>query len=369
MLGALLCLAQGCVAARGVHPSDSRSFLMPPANSGVEEYSAWFADSDGRVLYFGLSPFWQLWWQSDGDARADLREPGDHLIGRFDLATERFLPPLRVRDMGPQVRSSVWDVLVHSSGRICFTTYYEEIGCVDADGRNLSTFEGVGVGFNELVEGPGARLYATRYSSRPTGDAFQGYGAVVVFTIDGELVHEFRLDNPPGEVTAPKSIAVDPESGEIWLNTDTFSEDGTSRHETIQLSADGEVLGRRGGSPELHFMGFDGQGRGWFAEDREGELWVRLSSRGQPLAEARLGAAGPVEFIQDIQFAGQGRAVLTLWSGRVFVVQLEGAELRLQELILQRPDDCVPSIFYTAVLHGDRVYATLSCRGRIIRAD
>ena len=59
MLGALLCLAQGCVAAGGVQPQGSRSFLMPRANSGVEEYSAWFADSDGRVLYFGLSPFWQ----------------------------------------------------------------------------------------------------------------------------------------------------------------------------------------------------------------------------------------------------------------------------------------------------------------------
>ncbi len=76
-----------------------------------------------------------------------------------------------------------------------------------------------------------------------------------------------------------------------------------------------------------------------------------------------------VEFIQDIQFAGQDRALLTLWSGRIYVVQLEGGELSVQELSPQRPDDCVPSIFYTAVLHDDRLYATLTCRARIIRAD
>jgi hypothetical protein len=342
---------------------------MPPANHGVEEYSAWFADSDGRVLYFGLSPFWQLWWQSDGDPRADLQEPGDHLIGRFDLAQERFLPPLEVRAMDSGARSSVWDVLVHSSGRVCFTTYYEEIGCTDADGGNVRSFEGAGVGFNELVEGPDGLLYVTRYSSQPAGDAFEGYGGVAVFTVEGELVRELRLENRPGEVTAPKSLAVDPLSGEIWLNTDTFAEDGTSRHETIRLGADGEVLLRRGGSPELHFVRFDAQGRGWFAEDRDGELWVRVTSRGRAVAETPLGPSPPIDFVQDIQLAGPGRAVLTLWSGRVYVVELQEEGLRAEEQTLQRPDGCTPSIFYTAILYGDRLYATLTCRARIIRTD
>ncbi len=58
----------------------TRSFRMPPANSGEEAYSAWFGNSDGSVLYFGLSPFWELWWQCEGDAAADLSRPGDHLI-------------------------------------------------------------------------------------------------------------------------------------------------------------------------------------------------------------------------------------------------------------------------------------------------
>ena len=127
---------------------------MPPANRGSEAYSAWFADARGRMLYFGLSPFWQLWWRSGGDPLGDLAQPGDHLIGRFDLERETFLAPLRVRDGGPDVRSSIWDVLVHSNGRIYYTTYFEEIGSVNPDGTDVRAFEGLGRGFNELYEGP-----------------------------------------------------------------------------------------------------------------------------------------------------------------------------------------------------------------------
>ncbi len=367
---ALWLLALACALPRPLH-TESAIFEMERANAGSQQYSAWFADSDGRVLYFGLSSFWQSHWAAGGDPTADLAEPGDHLIGRFALARERFLPPLRVRAAGPESASSVWDVLAHSNGRIYYTTYFEEIGSVAADGGDMRVFTGIGAGFNELYEGPGGRLWVTRYSSTPGSPSPDGYGGVVVLTPEGELVEEFVFPAEAGRFTAPKSVAVDPASGEIWLNTDTFEPDGRISHETIRLASDGTILERRGGDPELHFVRFDAAGRGWFVESSGAQLQVRVVAGERTFGPLALGPHLATDFAQDIHFAANGAAVVARWSGIVHVVRESGGVLEQTELRVDGPRECAatggPALLYSAVLFERAVYGTLHCRAAIVR--
>jgi hypothetical protein len=347
------------------------AFRMAPANSGAERYSAWFADSDGRVLYFGLSPFWDVSWQSGDDPKADLKEPGDHLIGRFDLDREVFLQPLRVREVGPGSRSSVWDVLAHSNGRIYFTTYFEEIGSVRSDGSDLRLFEGLGVGFNELSEARGGNVFVTRYSSTPLEPDESSYGAVVELTPDGELVREIVIARAGDDFAAPKSVAVDPESGDIWLNTDTFRADESIYHETVHLAADGRVLGRHAGDPELQFVRFDRAGRGWFAESDAGTLRVRVTLAGHGLAQRELGPRPRYDFVQDIHFASNGTAAIARWSGIVHLLRLRAGELERRDLDLRLPPRCGatggPALLYSAILHERHLYGTIYCGATVLR--
>lgn len=355
--------------ARGPHES-AREFKAPEANSGREAYSAWFADSDGRTLYFGLSPFWTPWWQGGGDATADLREPGDHLIGRFDLARERFLPPLRVRRRDEGARGSVWDVLAHSSGRVWYTTFFEEIGSVRADGGDVRHYSELGVGWNELVEGPGGNVYATRYGDASGARPAQGSGSVAMIAPDGTLLAEHHLGGPPDSYTAPKSLAVDPASGEVWLNTDSFGPDGVVSHETIRLAADGRVLERTQGPEELLFPAFDARGRAWLALRSGGHLRVRVL--GAAPLELDLGELGPADFAQELRPTPDGGALVGRWSGRVQRVRPAGQAFAIDEIRFELPPDCRPptgrSALYTPVVHGDRAYATLFCGARVLRA-
>jgi hypothetical protein len=373
---ALLSLALAAQAAcgRGSSPAAEPAwFRAGPWNSGPEPYSAWFADSDGRILYFGLSPFWTLWWETAEDPRADLREPGDHLIGRFDLERGRFLPPLLVRRRGPGSRGSVWDVLVHRNGRIYYTTYFEEIGSVAPDGSDVRHFAGLGAGWNELVEGPGGLVYATRYSDSPEDPGAQRRGSVGVLSPEGALLRELPIEPDRGRFRAPKSLAVDPASGEIWVNVDAFSSDGSVSYEALRLSPGGEVLGTWPAPPELQFAAFDASGRGWFAEAERAELRLRVVAGGREIAATSLGARRPVDFVQDIRFGPDGAAILASWAGRAFVARLEGEELRVREVRFALPPDCAPprgrSLLYTAVFARGSLYATLFCRATILRAD
>jgi len=349
---------------------DTRVYRARPANRGAEQYSAWFADSDGRVLYFGLSPFWQLWWESGGDALADLREPGDHLIGRFDMSASRFLPPLRVRGIGADSRASVWDVLVHSNGRIYYTTFFEELGWVDPATGAVQHLEGLGVGLNELVEGPGGSLYITRYSDAPRSTASNRSGALLVVTPDGDLLREKRFERGRGEVTAPKSVAVDPVSGGVWLNADVFHADGSTGYAILHLDAEGEIIEWRTDAPELLFARFDAHGRGYFVEDVDGALRLRVTRAGREQASLILGSRAPLDYAQDVHFAADSTAVISFWSGRVDLVRLDGSELSHRTLWLGKPSECAPpagrSLLYSAFLHVDAVYATLSCGPTIL---
>ena len=338
-----------------------RAFRASDANRGEEPYSAWFGDSDGRVLYFGVSPFWHLWWESGGNARLDLEEPGDHLIGRFDLEKERFLAPLVVRRAGGDSRSSVWDVLAHSNGRIYYTTYFEEMGSVRPDGSDIRHFPGLGFGLNEIVEGPDGRLYVTRYAPG---------GSIVVLTPEGELLEEIPIGAGLEVLAAPKSLAVDPGTGEIWCNADLFADEKVTGFASFRIARDGTTTRRA--PPELHFITFEEDGTGWLAEVEGRELRLRVVRRGSEVARTSLGRSRGVDFVQDIKPVRPGQVVLALWSGRAFVATLDGRSLTAAEVHFQRPADCVPpegrSVLYSAFAHGRHLYATLYCGWTILRS-
>jgi hypothetical protein len=353
---------------------DARWYRDRDWNPGPEHYSAWFGDARDGILYFGLSPFWTLWWQSGGNPRLDLDTPGDELIGRFDLRARRFLPPLRVRSAAEGARSSVWDVLAHSSGRIYYTTFYEELGWIAPDGSAGERFAHLGRGFNELAEGPLGRIYATRYADVPEREDRPSFGSLTVLEPDGALVWEARFARgADGSFTAPKSLAVDPRSGEVWLNTDSFAPDGSlARHETLHLAADGQLLERDAGPVELQFAAFSAAGEGWFAEVRDGWIWLRLRTPGSRERSLRLARAGELDFVQDIKPGPSASAVVTLWSRRAFEVHASATTFSAREVRFQIPADCEPpagqSLSYTAVSWEGELFATLFCGPTIVRA-
>jgi hypothetical protein len=369
----VLALAAAC-AGPGRGEPEARWYRDRDWNTGSERYSAWFGDARDGILYFGLSPFWTFWWESGGDPRRDLEAAGDELIGRFDLRARAFLPPLRVRAAADGARSSVWDVLVHSSGRIYYTTFFEELGWVAPDGSEGRRFAHLGRGFNELAEGPGGRVYATRYADAPERDERPEFGAVTVIEPDGALVWEARFERAAdGTFTAPKSLAVDPASGEVWLNTDSFAADGgLLRHETLRLSAAGELLERRAGPEELQFVAFAPSGEGWFAEAREGWIWLSLRLPGAEELSLQLTRHESLDFVQDIKPDPAGSAVATLWSRRAFEVRVDGSGLSAREVRFDVPGDCEPpahhSLAYTAVRWDGELYATLFCGPTVLRA-
>jgi hypothetical protein len=366
---AQLLLVAACTVPRADAP---RWYRDADRNGGAERYSAWFADERDDVLYFGLSPFWTLWWESGGDARLDLEVPGDLLIGRFDLRARRFRPALRVRGLEEGARGSIWDVLAHSNGRIYYTSFFEGAGWIAPDGGAGERFAHLGVGFSELVEGPGGRIYLTRYAAEPARPGIPGYGAVTVVEPDGALVWETRFEPAKdGTHTAPKSLAVDPGSGEVWVNTDSWSPGGALSHETLRLSAQGELVERRAGGEELQFMAFTGPGEGWFALARDGALWLeRRAPEGN--RALRLSPQGALDFVQDIQPGPHGSVVATLWSGRAFEVRATGQGLEARAVRFDLPPECAPpahrSLTYTAVPWQGELYATLFCGPVVLRA-
>ena len=58
----LLLLVAACRASVELSWDAAPWFRAPSWNAGPEPYSAWFGDAHDGVLYFGLSPFWTLWW-------------------------------------------------------------------------------------------------------------------------------------------------------------------------------------------------------------------------------------------------------------------------------------------------------------------
>ena len=363
MCHSLLVLALCGCALRGPAPKVFHTHML--GLGGGERYSAWFGDERDGVIYFGLSPFWTELQAHGGDPKADLLEPSAHAIGRFDMTRDAFLAPMIARRPAPDSRSSVWDVLAHPNGWVYYTTYFEEMGRV-RPGSGETEFFDLGAGLNEIALGPGQNLYVTRYG----GDG--GDGGVVIVSPEGKLLREVRLHARKDALTAPKSIAVDPTSGEVWVNADVIGRDKSVSFAAFHLGADLGVKERLAPPYELEFVAFDSGGRGFFVEDRDGRLGLRVVRGGTELLAVDLGPRDAHDFAQDIHFAPDGTAAIAFWSGRVEVVRQKDGNYEHARLQLDRPRECLTetdkSIFYSAFVSGGSVYATLYCDAAIVRA-
>jgi hypothetical protein len=332
---------------------------------GTERYSAWFADERDGVIYFGLSPFWSA-LRKTGEPTGDMLAPSAHLIGRFDWRAERFLPPLVARAPGEAARSSVWDVLAHPNGWVYYTTYFEEVGRVDPASGAVERFESLGQGLDELALGPDGALYASVYGLGQAG------GGVVVFAPDGKELHRVTLSAREGAVTAAKSLAVDPLSGEVWLNADVIAPDGKVSFASFHLARDLSVLQRTLAPPELLFLTFDAAGRGFFVWDANGALELQVTRAGAELARVPLGPRAPLDFAQDMHVAADGSVAIAFWSGRVELVRESAGRYATAATRLTFPPDCSdgsdPPLLYAAFATPAALYATLYCDEAILRA-
>jgi hypothetical protein len=341
-----------------------------PAPSGAERTCAWFGDAAAGTLYFGQSAFWpaSLAAGREGDPLADLEQPGPVLVGRFDLRDERLLEPLEVG--GPEARAGPWDVLVHPNGRVFFTSYFETSGWVDPETGEAHLLPRLGRGLNELTLGPDGRVFASRYALP------QQPGSLVVLDESGVLLAEYPLPAPPGYVAGPKSVAVHPLRGQIWLSMDLLpdpaaSDDLPIRHDAYVLDAAGSLL-RRIERPHLHFPAFGLDGTGYHAEVEDGALWLRrLDPDADPLDDEAgvrilLDATFPerLDFAQEVRPLPGGGAVVTRWSG--FVHRVDAAD---EVHTLRLPPLEPRGLYYTAVLHDGRVCATHCAEVSVVCSD
>jgi hypothetical protein len=322
-----------------------------PPPSPDERHCAWYAAAEDDVLYVGESAFWSEMRRAGGDPRADLARAGPRRIGRFDLRRERWLAPLVAG--GPDSPSGVWDV--HPvGGQVYFTTFFEEAGRVDATSGELVRFPDAGRALNELAPGPEGRVLASRYGS---GLDAAGDGELVTLEPDGGVAERFALPAPDGYRVAPKTPAWDPVRGQLWTTTDLFPiGEGEIRHDAYRIERRGGAVLRSAG-PELQFVAVDPAGR-LLRVEADGELWLRVDPPpGDPAGARRvlLDPAFPreVDFVQDVKPAADGRIAITRWSGRVHVVDAEGA-VRSVELPRLDPQ----GLYYTGVLRGERLCVT-----------
>ena len=353
-------LLAGLLACHPPLPSPStRIHLAPAPGSGAELPCAWFGDSDGGVLYFGVSAFWSALRATGGDATADLAASGPRWIGRFDLASERFLPPLELRPGG--AATGVWDVLVHPNGRVYFTTYFDFAGSVDPESGAVREFASAGLGLNELALGPAGQILVTRY-----GFADDDEGSLVVLSESGEILAEHVLAASPNLRVLAKSLAFDPLRREAWLNTDLLPPGGgAALHDARVLDAAGHER-RRISDPELQFFAFTADGTGLFAEVSERRLRLRQRSpEGRDRFIALDDAFDPTyDFVQDMRAAPDGSVVLTRWSGRIHLVEKDG---EVRDLSLPRTE--AGELYYTATRAFGHVCATRCGRVEVVCQD
>jgi hypothetical protein len=360
-VGALLVASLACrhLAGAGTPSVHAAPVPDPPGETSC----AWFGDVRDGVLYFGVSAFWTALRAAEGDARADLAAPGPRWIGRFDLASESFLPPLAA---GPErAPTGVWDVLAHPNGRLYFTTYFDFAGSLDPASGELVQFPGAGLGLNELALGGDGRVLVTRY-----GFGNDLAGSVVELSEAGEVLAEHVLAEPPGRRVLAKSLTFDPLTRETWVNTDLLPASGAGdvQHDARLLGPDGrERLSIV--DPELQFFTFRADGVGFFADASDGRLRLR---------ERRPAGATPRErfiplddafdarhdFVQEIRAEPDGRVVVTRWSGRVHVVSPDSG---VQDLTLPRTE--AGELYYTGTLVGSRVCATRCGGVEVVCAD
>jgi len=355
-LGPLLlaALAAGCALPVREAAAPSVEIATQEQTGGNERPCAWYGDARDGVLYFGESAFWSA-ERARGDPLADRLVPGPRRIGRFDLASRSMAAPL---DAGPGERpTGVWDVLAHPNGRVYFTTWFDAMGWVDLRSGAVRRLEQLGRSLNEIAPGPDGSLLVSRYGSSDGGD---GPGSILVASLDGERLAEYPLAAPPGYRVAPKTVAFDRARDEIWVTTDLFPLRGGGgiRHDAYLLDRSGGEK-RRIESPEIQFVAFGADGTGLLAEVLGSRLELRVRTPGAPdrvlLADTAF-AAG-LDFVQDIHFAPDGRAVATRWSGIVHVFEPPDT---LTTLALPRLEP--RGLYYSGVLADGSVCAT-HCAG------
>lgn len=326
----------------------------PAAGPGA---CSWFGDARGETLFFGESGFWSAHRGAGDDPTADLRTAAPQVVGRFDLARERMLPPLATAL--PLARSGTWDVLAHPNGRVYFTSFYDASGAIDPERGTALRFDAAGTGLNELALLPDGRIAATRYGASDGRD-----GSIVVLSEDGAVLAEHALAPERGATVAAKSLAFDPLRSAIWVNTDVIpAGGGKSRHDArVHDLASGRETARFA-EPELHFPAFAPDGRGFFAWLAGTRLVLQITEAGEASGPEAgrvllLDDAFPagVDFVQDVRVQRDGRVVATRWSGVVHVVAPDDTVRSVQ---LPRPDG---ALTYTAIATGDRVCAT-QCAG------
>jgi hypothetical protein len=334
--------------------ADSSVFFKgPQTNSGKESYESWFGDSNGRVLYFGESYWWRGYLETN-DALGNCKEKGNLLIGRFDTSAERFLPPLKIG----KGKDEIWDILVHSNGKIYWTSFTEGIGYVSSDGRKVIKFKKAGVGFNELWEGPRGNIWVTRYACEDRKGRKDG--SVVMLDQKGEILKEFQV-HEEGFITSPKSLAVNPLNGEIIVNSDQFPINGSEdyKHHSFILSPSREVL-KIIRDYEIMFMSYDNLGRGWFVEKVNETLRVKISFPNGKAKIIYLDSFSPFDFIQDIKHGGN-LTVATAWSGRVYLFEeKEPSIFEVSKYQIDRPISPGKIAYTTIISENGNLYGTFN---------
>jgi hypothetical protein len=394
--GFLFALISACVltlpgrADVTASPQPSPSFLRHDlaSPSSTEQYCAWFADRAGEVVYFGQAAFWWGFRSSQGaDPARDYQLEGPRPIGRFDLRSERHLPPLEVGAAG--ARSGVWDVFRHSNGRVYFTTFFETAGYVDPDSGRVVHFEDAGTGLNELAPGPEGAILATRYAS-----AKGGPGSVVLLEPEGAIRAEHVLvATAPGFQLAAKTAVLDPIHGDIWVNSDllpTAGHDsegpahgpggsrGAAGHPTLVLGAGGHERARID-DVEVQAMAFGADGSGYFAVVEGPRLSIAVlpprlrkddPRRGLEQAQRVLlddNYPRTLDFAQALEVDETGRVILTRWSGHVHVLErADASPASLSVRSLRLPAYEPGGLYYAAFLSGDRICATYCGRVSVV---
>jgi hypothetical protein len=353
-------IAIGCLVAASLACATSGPVVRTaPSPSPDERYCAWFGDEEEGVLYFGEAPFWSAHDAANRNPLADPAVTGPMAVGRFELPSERLVTPLAIAPAGE--RSGSWDVLA-VGGRVYFTSLNDPAGYVETGTGRVQRFGPESEGLNELAPGPEGRILATRYFDPGTNA-----GSVVRLDAEGAIEAELPLAPTPGFHPAAKSLAWDPVRREIWVNTDLFPEAGQQvGHDVRVLDPSGREL-LRFEDPEIQFMVFAPDGAGWFAERSGSTLALRhlpaSETRRPPEGGTRIAVddrfATELDFVQDVTLAPDGSALATRWGGRLHRVWPDG---RSSSQLLPDPDPGPGGLYYTGVVHEDRVCATL-CAG------
>jgi hypothetical protein len=228
----------------------------------------------------------------------------------------------------------------------------------------------LGGALNELAPGPDGTVLATRYG---TGSADGGNGDVIAFDREGHIVKRWLLTAPPGYRVAPKTPLWDGLRRVLWVTADhlpvthTAGTEAQPRHEALEIGEDNKAR-LLPELPELMFAAKGEDGTIYRAESDTHALWLSVvppPERGEPRRVPLDDAFAPgLDFAQDIQVAADGRVAVTRWSGIVHVLHPDG---RVRSTALPRLDPA--GLYYTAVLHGDRLCATYCADVTVVCVD